>query len=88
MNVLPSWRAAGLATVTAAIMIAQQIAAAATRDAFFLANFPASALSGAVIASSVLSVAFLPFLARMMARFGPAVVTPLTAAVSALLLTS
>jgi len=86
MSVLPSWRTASLAAVTAAIMIAQQVAASATRDAFFLANFPASALTGAVIASSVLSVAFLPFLARMMARFGPAVVTPLTAAVSALLL--
>ena len=86
MNALASRRTAGLAAVTAAIMIAQQVAASATRDAFFLANFPASALTGAVIASSVLSVAFLPFLARMMTRFGPAVVTPVTAAVSALLL--
>jgi hypothetical protein len=60
MNVLPSRRAAGLAAVTAGIMIAQQMAAAATRDAFFLANYPASALSGAVIASSVLSWPFCP----------------------------
>jgi AAA family ATP:ADP antiporter len=75
-----------IAAATAAVMIAQQVAASSVRDAFFLANYPASALSGAVIVSSVLSVAFLPFLARMMDRFGPAVVIPLTATVSALLL--
>src|SRR5262245_56898638 len=77
---------AAIAAVTAAIVIAQHVAASAARDAFFLANHPASALPGAVIMSSILSVAFLPLLARMMARFGPAVVSPLAATTSALLL--
>ena len=77
---------AAIAAVTAAIVIAQHVAASAARDAFFLANHPASALPGAVIMSSILSVAFLPLLARMMARFGPAIVSPLAATTSALLL--
>ncbi len=75
-----------IAAATAAIVIAQHVAASAARDAFFLANHPASALPGAVVMSSILSVAFLPFLARMMARFGPGVVSPLAATTSALLL--
>lgn len=75
-----------LVSVTAAIMVAQQVAASAVRDAFFLANYPASALPGAVIVSSIISVALLPLLARMMARFGPAVVSPLITTLSALLL--
>src|SRR5499426_2773953 len=77
---------AAIAAVTAAIVIAQHVAASAARDAFFLANHPASALPGAVIMSSILSVAFLPLLARMMARCGPAIVSPLAATISALLL--
>jgi AAA family ATP:ADP antiporter len=75
-----------IATVTAAIVIAQHVAASAARDAFFLASHPASALPGAVIMSSIVSVAFLPLLARMMGRFGPAIVLPLAATTSALLL--
>jgi AAA family ATP:ADP antiporter len=75
-----------IATATAALVIAQHVAASAARDAFFLANHPASALPGAVVISSMLSVAFLPVLARMMARFGPAIVSPLAATMSALLL--
>src|SRR5262245_32609619 len=75
-----------IAAATAAIVIAQHVAASAARDAFFLANHRASELPGAVVMSSILSVAFLPFLARMMARFGPGVVTPLAATTSALLL--
>src|SRR3954462_10752852 len=74
------------AAVTAAMVIAQHVAASAARDAFFLANHPASALPGAVILSSLLSLAFLPFLGRMMARFGPALVLPLASMLSALLL--
>jgi ATP:ADP antiporter, AAA family len=75
-----------IAAATAAIIIAQHVAASAARDAFFLANHPASALPGAVLVSSILSVAVLPLLARTMARFGPAVVSPLAATISALLL--
>ncbi len=75
-----------IAAATAAIVIAQHVAASAARDAFFLANHPASALPAAVVVSSILSVAVLPFFARMMAQFGPAVVSPLAATTSALLL--
>src|SRR5262245_43787546 len=78
--------ATATAAATAAIVIAQHVAASAARDAFFLANHPPSALPGAVVMSSILSVAVLPFLARMMARFGPAIVSPLAATISALLL--
>jgi hypothetical protein len=75
-----------IAAVTAAIVIAQHVAASAARDAFFLASYPPSALPAAVILSSILSVAFLPLLAWTMARFGPAIVVPLSATASALLL--
>jgi ATP/ADP translocase len=75
-----------IAAVTAAIVIAQHVAASAVRDAFFLANHPTSALPGAVIMSSIVSVSLLPLLGRMMARLGPAVVSPLAATTSALLL--
>ena len=78
--------ATATAAATAATVIAQHVAASAARDAFFLANHPPSALPGAVVMSSILSVAVLPFLARMMARFGPAIVSPLAATMSALLL--
>jgi AAA family ATP:ADP antiporter len=75
-----------IAAATAAIVIAQHVAASAARDAFFLASHPASALPAAVVVSSILSVAVLPLFARMMAQFGPAVVSPLAATMSALLL--
>jgi ATP:ADP antiporter, AAA family len=75
-----------IVAATAAIVIAQHVAASAARDAFFLATYPASALPIAVILSSILSVAFLPLLARMMATLGPVVVLPLSATLSALLL--
>src|SRR5215217_5110182 len=86
MTVVGRQPSTALAAATAAIVIAQQVAASAARDAFFLSNHPASALPRAVIISSILSVAFLPLLARMMARFGPATVSPLAATTSALLL--
>jgi hypothetical protein len=86
MTALRKQATTAIAAATAAIVIAQHVAASAARDAFFLANHPASALPGAVVMSSILSVAFLPFLARMMARFGPGVVSPLAATTSAALL--
>ena len=86
MSALRAHGTTAIVAATAALMIAQQVAASAVRDAFFLANYPVSALSAAVIVSSALSCAFLPLLARMMARFGPALVIPLIATVSALLL--
>jgi len=86
MSAVRRQAATAIAAVTAAVVIAQHVAASAARDAFFLASHPASALPGAIIISSMLSVAFLPLLARMMTRFGPAVVAPLAATTSALLL--
>jgi len=85
MTGLPSQAATAIAAATAAIVIAQHVAASAARDAFFLTNHPVSSLPAAVVVSSILSVAVLPFFARMMAQFGPAVVSPL-AGTSALLL--
>jgi ATP:ADP antiporter, AAA family len=86
MTAFRSQATTAIAAATAAIVIAQHVAASAARDAFFLASHPASALPAAVVVSSILSVAVLPLFARMMAQFGPAVVSPLAATMSALLL--
>jgi ATP:ADP antiporter, AAA family len=86
MTAFRSQASTAIAAATAAIVIAQHVAASAARDAFFLASHPASALPAAVVVSSILSVAVLPLFARMMAQFGPAVVSPLAATMSALLL--
>lgn len=86
MSAVRTQASTGVAAATAAIVIAQHVAASAARDAFFLANYPASALPAAIVIASILSVAFLPLLARMMTRLGPAVVLPLSAMLSALLL--
>jgi hypothetical protein len=86
MTAFRSQATTAIAAGTAAIVIAQHVAASAARDAFFLANHPPSALPAAVVVSSILSVAVLPLFARMMSQFGPAVVSPLAATTSALLL--
>ncbi|HWN83471.1 MAG TPA: hypothetical protein VNM87_15360, partial [Candidatus Udaeobacter sp.] len=75
-----------MAGLTAAAMIAFQVGAKATRDAFFLSNFPVAALPAAMAASSALSVALAFLSTRLLSRWGPDRVIPAACAGSALLL--
>jgi AAA family ATP:ADP antiporter len=64
------------ATIAAAAMIAQQVIGKATRDALFLSHFSAARLPVVITAGSIVSGAVVLLFARMVARFGPAVVVP------------
>jgi ATP:ADP antiporter, AAA family len=81
-------RAATAATLAAALIIGQQIAAKATRDALFLSSLGAQHLPKAMIASGVLSIAAALFATRLLARFGPARIVPVAFAASASLFAS
>lgn len=64
------------ATLVAFAMIAQQVAATATRDAFFLTHYPATALPPVMAGAVALSFAVVLLLSRLLARFSPARVAP------------
>lgn len=64
------------ATTVAALMLAHQVAAKAVRDSYFLLVFPVTNLPMMVIAAAAVSVAAVPFYARLLARFGPDRVVP------------
>ncbi len=74
------------AVVTAAAMIAFQMAAKATRDALFLSTFDVSALPSMVMVSALVSMAFALLASRRMTAIGPARLVPAAFAVSAALL--
>ena len=74
------------ATVTAIAMIAYQVAAKATRDAFFLSNFPVTALPAMMIATPVLATALAYVFTRALSAWGPERVIPVAFAGSAALL--
>ena len=67
-------------------MIAYQVAAKATRDAFFLSNFPVTALPAMMIATSVLAIALAYAFTRALNAWGPERVIPVAFAGSAALL--
>jgi len=69
--------AVAAATLVAFGMIAQQVAATATRDAFFLSYYPATDLPPVMAASVALSLLVVVALARLVTRFSPARVAPL-----------
>jgi hypothetical protein len=71
------------ATAAAAALIAQHVIGKATRDALFLSHFPASRLPIVMTASTVLSSGVVALSARLIARFGPAIVGPRVFAVHA-----
>ncbi|HEY8090771.1 MAG TPA: hypothetical protein VIF09_23075 [Polyangiaceae bacterium] len=71
------------ASATSAAVIAQQVAGKATRDAFFLSNFHATALPAVMALAAILSLATAVGLARLMVRHSPAVVMPVLFATSA-----
>src|SRR5262245_17398690 len=74
------------ATVAAFLLITQQVAAKAARDALFLSNYPASALPPVMVASSLASVLSVVFFSRAMARRSPSLVAPVATGVAAFLL--
>lgn len=74
------------ATLVATAMIAYQVGAKATRDAFFLSNFPVTTLPVMMIATSVLAIALAFGTTRALSAWGPERVIPTGFAVSAALL--
>lgn len=75
-----------VASACAFAIIATQVAGKAARDAFFLTNFPVSALPLVLIASALLSIGAVLFTSRTMTVLGPARVVPLLFLASGLLL--
>lgn len=75
-----------MAIVTAAILIAQQVAGKATRDALFLSSFHSSALPSVMAAGAVLSLGAIFWLSKIMARRAPHQVMPVLFALNALVL--
>lgn len=65
-----------LAMAASGFMLAYQVASKAVRDAVFLSAWPATALPSIVIAAAIVAVTIVPLFARLLARFGPAVVVP------------
>jgi hypothetical protein len=74
------------ATLAAFLLITQQVAAKAARDALFLSTFPPSALPPMMVGSSLASVLAVVFFSRAMARRSPSLVAPVATGVAALLL--
>lgn len=72
------------AATTSALLIAQQVAGKAARDALFLSSFPAAHLPAAMAAGAVLSFAAVYWLSVVMVRRSPATLLPILLAVSAL----
>src|SRR4029450_1912093 len=74
------------ATLAAFLLITQQVAAKAARDALFLSNFPPSALPPMMVGSSLASALSVVLFSRAMARRSPSLVAPMATAVGAILL--
>jgi AAA family ATP:ADP antiporter len=74
------------ATLAAFLLITQQVAAKAARDALFLSNFPPSALPPMMVGSSLASALSVVLFSRAMARRSPSLVAPMATAVAAILL--
>jgi len=77
--------AATIATGVAVLMIAQQIAAKAVRDALFLSEFPATALPAVMAVSAVVALVAVTAVSRWMTRRSPGHVVPRLFAVNAVL---
>ncbi|MGQ0656873.1 MAG: Npt1/Npt2 family nucleotide transporter [Chromatiales bacterium] len=73
------------ALFTATVMIAQQVAGKATRDALFLSQFDVRQLPKVVMLSAVLSIAGVLLMSRLLALYGPSRLVPRVFALSALL---
>lgn len=69
-------RAASIAALTAALIIAQQIAGKAARDTLFLAHHAASELPGIMLTAAGGALVSVMWFSRLFARHGPARVLP------------
>ena len=65
-----------LATLGAAVIIAHQVAAKATRDALFLSIFQAKSLPEMYFGAALFSIALMLLTSRAMAKAGPARLVP------------
>src|SRR5262249_31678547 len=74
------------ATVCAAALIAQQVAAKATRDALFLSIIGVGGLPAMLVAAGGASLALVPVSSRLMSALGPARLVPAAFVSSSLLL--
>jgi AAA family ATP:ADP antiporter len=79
-------RAVAAATLVSGLLIAQQTAGRATRDALFLSTFPVAFLPVVMIATSAASVAAVGVVSWALARRSPFRVLPVAAALSSLFL--
>ncbi len=77
--------AALTATSGAAVIIAYQVAAKATRQVMFLSNFAPGALPSLVIAAALFSMVLVVFASRALAAKGPAKLVPAAFGVSGIL---
>ncbi|MCB1740263.1 MAG: hypothetical protein KDK91_07835 [Gammaproteobacteria bacterium] len=75
----------GFALTGATVMIAQQVAGKATRDALFLSQFAVEHLPKAVIAGALVSLIGVLSMSRLLPRFGPARIVPAAFMLSAML---
>jgi hypothetical protein len=78
-------RAAQLAMLTAALAVAQQVAAKSLREGLFLSTFSLAQLPRMMLGSALAAIPTAFLVARLMMRFGPARMTPVMFAVSATL---
>lgn len=74
------------ATAAAALLIAQQVASRAVRDALFLSSFEVRSLPFVMMAAAILALAGAQALSRALSRHSPARVVPAAAFLSAALL--
>src|SRR6185295_19442721 len=79
-------RAVVAATVVSGLLIAQQTAGRATRDALFLSTFPVAFLPPVMMAASAASIVAVGAVSWAMARRSPFRVLPVAAALSAVML--
>ncbi|MFT7583475.1 MAG: hypothetical protein ACI9MR_005162, partial [Myxococcota bacterium] len=78
-------RLVNAAALGAMVMIAQQVASKATRDAIFLSTFDVAYLPTMIVGSAFLSFIAAVVASRFMSRYGPDKLIPLTFLTSALL---
>jgi hypothetical protein len=72
-----SQRQAQIAALTSALLIAQQVAGKAARDALFLTSYHVTSLPMAMASGAMISLAGVWLLSRLLARYTPAALTPL-----------
>ena len=85
LSTKPQKGAAFLASMTATLMIAHQVAGKATRDGLFLHYYDVTQLPKVVMGSAILSFIGVLAMSRLLGRFGPALVVPLGYGISSVL---